>query len=128
MESKLTQGIKISVKPDYQPDLSDPRKQKFVFTYKVEIKNESDQKVQLLYREWVIFDSSGVKRKVRGEGVVGKQPELAPGEQFIYESWCALSSEIGYMQGHYIMKQKLTSKEFRVEIPRFVLITNFLEN
>lgn len=128
MESKLTQGIKISVKPEYQPDLSDPRKQKFVFTYKVEIKNESDQKVQLLYREWVIFDSSGVKRKVRGEGVVGKQPELAPGEQFIYESWCPLSSEIGYMQGHYIMKQKLTSKEFRVQIPRFILITNFLEN
>jgi ApaG protein len=128
MEGMVTKGIKVKVTPEFQADLSNPRKQKFIFTYEVHITNESDQSVQLLSRKWTIFDSAGVKRNVEGKGVIGKQPHIAPGAHFSYESWCPLISEMGYMEGVYIMKSAIGDSTFEVAIPRFLLIADSMKN
>lgn len=121
METLTTNGIKISVETFYQQSSSLPREGKFIFAYRVSIENKSSKTVQLLRRHWIIMDSNGSGREVEGEGVIGKQPTLQPGETHQYASWCNLNSDIGKMYGTFLMLNKNTNKEFRVTIPEFKL-------
>ena len=117
---EITKGIRISVRPDFSVLHSDPGQNKFVFTYSVEMENQSAESVQLLFRHWLIHDSDGEDSEVDGEGVVGEQPTLDPGYSHHYQSFCVLSSPLGFMEGYYTFVDSGGS-EFRVTVPRFDL-------
>ena len=99
----VTKGIRVSVDSQYLPDRSSPRTRQFVFAYTVRIGNEGRAAAQLRTRHWIITDGNGNVQEVRGEGVVGKQPSLAPGDSFEYTSGCVLETPHGTMQGSYQM-------------------------
>jgi len=122
MNTITTEGIKISVKPSFNRGFSNIHENQFIFNYDITIENEGNHDVQLLDREWYIFDSLNKVETVKGPGVIGKHPILTPGDQFSYQSGCQLVSEIGYMKGSYGFINILTGKKFRVEIPQFDLV------
>lgn len=113
-------GIRVRVSPRFSLAESDPADQTFVFSYDVEMANEGEAPAQLLFRHWLIHDSAGEDTEVDGEGVVGEQPLLAPGESHGYRSFCVLKSPVGYMEGYYTFVRP-DGERFRVEIPRFHL-------
>ena len=128
MTSLITSDIRISVEPRYEPQHSDPDAGKFLFSYQITIENLSNHRVKLLSRLWHIFDSTGFHRKVEGEGVVGQQPLLAPGQIHQYASWCPLTSSMGRMQGHFNMVRLTDDYAFSVIIPAFDLVASFRLN
>jgi len=99
----ISDGIRIEVRSSYLPDRSLPRDQRFAFAYTVRISNEGDDAAQLRRRHWIITDAIGETREVEGEGVVGAQPLLNPGESFEYTSACVLGTPHGSMKGSYMM-------------------------
>jgi ApaG protein len=121
MFTAITQGVKVSVETFYQSEYSNPPTH-YVFTYRITIENQSDFTVKLLRRHWYIHDSAGVVTEVEGEGVIGQQPVIAPGQKHQYASACHLTSDIGKMRGSYLMEKLLSGTTFRVAIPEFVLI------
>ena len=120
METANTQGIEVSVESFFLDDESDVEKERYVFAYRVRLKNHSDRTVQLISRHWIITDSSGTVRQVKGEGVVGQQPIMAPGEEHQYTSGSQLESPLGTMHGTYQMRDE-AGEMFDVEIPVFTL-------
>ena len=118
--SKTTRGIHIAAMPFYLPDQSDPRQSRYVWAYTIRIRNEGDVTVKLLNRHWHITDAAGRTRDVRGPGVIGEQPVLAPGEEFEYTSGVPLATSSGIMQGEYEMAFE-SGKTFAVMIPAFSL-------
>jgi ApaG protein len=124
MVSLVTEGVKISVEFIYQPEYSNPEKEHFMFAYRISIENIGENTVQLLRRHWHIFDAIGEHKEVEGEGVVGEQPVIAPGEAHQYVSGCNLKSEMGFMEGVYQMRRTMDDELFDVKIPRFNLIAN----
>jgi len=122
MVSKISEGIQISVETFYQSDYSNPANNEFMFAYRITIENHNSFTVRLLRRQWYIFDSNGEHRDVEGEGVVGVQPILKPGEQFQYVSGCNLRTEMGKMQGYYSVENQDNKNQFTVKIPSFELI------
>ena len=116
---KITDGIKISVETFFQPDYSNPANNEFMFAYRITIENTNDFQVKLLRRYWKIYDSNGTTKEVEGEGVIGVQPVLNPGERYQYVSGCNLKTEIGKMHGSYLFENMVTKKEFSVLIPAF---------
>ncbi|MCO4292730.1 Co2+/Mg2+ efflux protein ApaG [Solitalea sp. MAHUQ-68] len=123
MVTKITDGVKISVETVYQPEYSNPANNHFMFAYKITIENLTDYTVQLLRRHWYIFDSNGTHREVEGEGVVGQQPVIEPGESHEYVSGCNLNTEIGTMKGTYQMLRIFDGSHFDVNIPEFHLVS-----
>ena len=115
-----TEDITVTVRPVYLDGQSDMIQKKFVFAYFIRIENNGRKKVQLLRRHWIISHSSGKVDEVDGEGVIGKQPVLGPGEVHEYNSYCVLESFEGSMEGTYLM-QRPGGETFRVTIPRFIL-------
>src|SRR5690606_8006730 len=101
MITQVTDGVKVSVETTYQPDYSSPVQSHYVFTYRIRIENNSNYTVQLLRRYWKIYDAQAMVREVEGEGVVGQQPTLEPGEFHEYVSGCNLKTEMGKMKGTY---------------------------
>ena len=99
----LTDGIRVRVKAQYLADQSSPRDDRFVFAYTITISNEGLAPATLRTRHWVITDSRGTIDEVRGDGVVGEQPHLGPGESFQYTSGCVLTTPLGTMHGSYRM-------------------------
>jgi ApaG protein len=99
----VTRGVRVQVESEYAPDRSDPSRNEWFFLYSIRITNEGSETVQLLTRHWIITDGTGHVEEVRGPGVVGKQPILAPGESFEYTSGCPLSTPFGVMEGTYQM-------------------------
>ncbi len=128
MVAQITEGVKVSVETTYQPEYSNPANEHFMFAYKIQIENLSDYSVQLLRRHWVIFDSNGTKREVEGEGVVGLQPIIEPGQNYEYVSGCNLKTDMGTMQGTYQMKRLVDDELFDVLIPNFNLVAPFKLN
>ena len=98
-----SQGILVTVKTAYLADRSAPTLRRFAFSYTVTIANHGVEPAQLMSRHWIIIDGDGGVEEVRGEGVVGKQPMLGPGEAFEYTSWCVLPTPSGSMHGTYKM-------------------------
>ena len=123
-----TQGIKISVKSQFHEKLSRPSLGKFVYKYNVHIENLSGLVVQLLSRHWFIQDAKLKVLEVKGDGVIGLQPILEPGESHNYDSWCPISTPIGKMWGTFNMVRSVDGSEFSVEIPEFRLIADFKLN
>lgn len=101
--SAVTQGIRVRVQSHYLADQSSPRDDRYVFAYTITISNESDVAAQLKTRHWIITDGRGSVEEVRGDGVVGEQPRLQPGQTFQYTSGCVLTTPVGTMQGTYRM-------------------------
>jgi len=128
MVAQITDGVKVSVETTYQPEYSNPANEHFMFAYKIQIENLSNYSIQLLRRQWTIFDSNGTKREVEGEGVVGLQPIIAPGQIHEYVSGCNLKTDIGTMQGTYQMARLVNDEIFDVQIPEFPLIAPFKLN
>jgi ApaG protein len=115
-----TDGVRITVKPAYWPERSSPEAGQFAFMYTVEITNMGQQAAQLRSRHWIITDANGKVEEVRGEGVVGKQPRLEPGERFEYTSWAMLRTPFGTMRGSYFMVRP-DGAQFEAKIGEFAL-------
>jgi len=128
MVTLTTEGIQVSVETEYQPDYSSPGQSHFVFTYRITIHNYSDHTIQLLRRQWFIYDANGITREVNGEGVVGQKPVLEPGQEHQYVSGCNLKSGIGKMHGWYEMERRIDGKSFRVKVPEFTMIAPYRMN
>ncbi len=128
MDTKTTEGVKVTVTTNYLPDYSSPVQQHYVFAYKISIENNSEFTVKLLRRHWYIHDATGVMREVEGEGVVGQQPTLEPGELHEYVSGCNLKTGLGKMRGTYLMERLVDGKKFDVTIPEFNLIVPYKLN
>jgi ApaG protein len=112
--------ITVTVKPQYVPDQSDEAANRFVFTYHVNIENTGSVTARLLSRHWIISEGDGKDQEVRGQGVIGEQPLLRPGETFEYVSGVALASQVGTMRGSYqFMAEDGTA--FDADIAQFVL-------
>lgn len=123
-----TEMINISVQPRYEVVESNPAIGKFIYSYQVTIQNNSFITVKLLTRHWHIVDSIQIRREVKGDGVIGKQPILEPGQVFQYVSWCPLNSPIGKMYGHYTFERLEDKSTFEVMVPEFLLISDFKLN
>ena len=119
---RVTHGIRVAVKPAYLEDQSEPEEGKYLWSYTITIENRGDETVQLISRYWQITDATGRVQEVRGPGVVGAQPVLAPGQSFEYTSGCPLPTASGIMAGRYQM-QRLAGESFEAEIPPFLLET-----
>lgn len=120
MTSTTTEGIRITVTPAFWPERSAPEAGHFAFTYTVEIANVGTLPAQLRSRHWIITDANGRVEEVKGEGVVGKQPNLAPGERFQYQSWAMLRTPFGSMRGSYFMRRP-DGSSFEARIAEFAL-------
>lgn len=114
--------IEVSVQTQYLTDESDVSAGRFVFAYSINIRNIGTVSAQLISRHWVITDAEGEVQDVRGLGVVGHQPLLAPGQSFEYSSGCVLATPVGTMRGSYQMTAE-DGKQFEVPIGQFVLST-----
>lgn len=128
MVSSVTEGVKVSVRTEYQADYSSPLQAHYVFTYRIRIENASDHTVQLLRRHWLIYDTNGTVREVEGEGVLGLQPVLEPGEVHEYVSGCNLRSGMGKMTGTYLVERIIDGKQLQITIPEFTLVASFRLN
>ncbi|TCC93766.1 Co2+/Mg2+ efflux protein ApaG [Pedobacter frigiditerrae] len=128
MVTAITQGVKISVETIYQDEHSNPANEHFMFAYRIEIENLSDYAIQLMRRQWFIFDSNGSVREVEGEGVVGIQPVIEPGKSYSYVSGCNLKTDIGSMKGNYSMIRLVDETNFDVDIPEFELVVPYRLN
>ena len=128
MVTAITEGVKISVDTVYQDEYSNPEKEHFMFAYQITVENLSDYAVQLMRRQWFIFDSNGTQREVEGEGVVGIQPVIEPGDSYSYVSGCNLTTDIGSMSGTYLMHRVADKTDFTVDIPEFQLIVPYRLN
>ena len=99
----MTRSIRVQVRSVYVPERSAPHEQHYFFSYHVRVSNEGAEPAQLLRRHWVITDADGGVHEVRGDGVVGETPVIAPGAAFEYTSYCPLTTAVGTMQGSYTM-------------------------
>ncbi len=120
MVSELTDGVRVSVECFFLEDQSAPENARWVYAYRVTIANESERTVQLIRRHWLITNEQAEVTEVNGEGVVGEQPTIDPGEAHTYTSGAVLKTETGTMEGSYEMVDQ-TGSPFRVSIPRFSL-------
>lgn len=128
MVTEVTNGVKVSVEVEYQPNYSSPSQHHYVFTYQVTIENNSNKTLQLKRRKWVINDAAYPVRIVEGEGVVGRQPILEPGQSHQYISGCNLRSGLGKMGGSYQMEKLMDGQNITVQIPEFRMVVPFKLN
>ena len=115
-----TRGIRVSVQSEYAPDRSKPGQQQWFFLYTITITNDGEATVQLVSRHWIITDGAGRVEEIKGPGVVGQQPVLAPGESFTYTSGCSLGTPFGKMEGTYQMVAR-SGEEFDATVAPFTL-------
>jgi ApaG protein len=120
MSSALTQGILVTVRSEYIPERSSVSSRQFAFAYTVRIENQGAATAQLRTRHWIISDANGNVQEVRGEGVIGEQPRLEPGQHFEYTSWCVIATSSGSMRGSYQMVRP-NGAAFDAEIAPFRL-------
>jgi ApaG protein len=120
LSEAVTKNVSVEVLSQYSPENSHPQQGEWMFQYTVRITNMSLENVQLISRHWIITDAAEEIREVKGPGVVGEQPVLAPGESFKYSSWCPLKTPLGKMRGTYQMISA-GGDQFDVEIAPFAL-------
>ena len=121
MSDTITRGVRITVRPRFVPEQSDPTNGQWLFAYHITIRNQGTQAVQLLSRHWIITNGEGHVEEVRGAGVVGYQPLLQPGEEFEYTSGCPLTTPVGTMHGEFNMVVPESGEKFDAKIEPFRL-------
>ena len=119
--SAQTRGVIVRVSVSFMPEQSDLARGRWFWAYHIRIENVGTQAVQLLSRKWMITDGRGGRHDVQGEGVVGEQPVIEPGQSYDYVSGCPLQTPTGSMEGSYHMVAE-DGSTFEAEIPRFPLI------
>jgi ApaG protein len=120
MYKAVTRAIEVSVEPSFMPGRSSAEKHYFFWAYRIVIANRGTETVQLKRRHWIITDAAGREQVVKGEGVVGEQPTLNPGETFEYTSGVPLPTPSGFMTGRYQMVTN-AGERFEIDIPAFSL-------
>ncbi|HTC35754.1 MAG TPA: Co2+/Mg2+ efflux protein ApaG [Bryobacteraceae bacterium] len=120
MSEAITHDVSVEVLSQYSAENSRPQHGEWLFEYTVRITNKSAETVQLISRHWIITDAAEDVSEVKGPGVVGEQPVLAPGESFKYSSWCPLKTPVGTMRGTYQMV-RTNGEKFDIEIAPFAL-------
>ena len=120
MYRAVTRDIEVTVEPNFLPEKSSAENGRYFWSYTIVITNSGDETVQLKNRHWIITDASGRQEHVRGEGVIGEQPVLAPGERFEYTSGVPLPTASGFMAGSYEMESE-SGERFEIEVPAFSL-------
>ena len=128
MVSMISEGVEVTVETFYQQDYSNPVQSEYMFAYKIQNENHNSFPVKLHRRHWHIFDSNGSYREVEGEGVVGVQPVISPGEKYQYVSGCNLRTEMGRMHGTYQVENMNSKQLFNVNIPAFEMFVPFKNN
>lgn len=118
MSTATTEGIRVEVTPSFWPERSEGGV--FAFTYSIRITNVGSRPARLRRRHWIIQDGIGRTEEVEGEGVIGKQPNLSPGETFEYTSWVPLPTPIGTMRGTFLMERE-DGETFKAEVAEFVM-------
>ncbi|MBL4569535.1 MAG: Co2+/Mg2+ efflux protein ApaG [Alcanivorax sp.] len=113
-------NIQVSVETEFLADQSDPESQRWVFAYHITIRNEGTVSARLLTRHWIITDGEDRVQEVHGEGVIGEQPHIAPGQAFSYTSGAILETEVGSMRGSYQMIGE-DGAHFDAQVPMFTL-------
>jgi|SRR5690606_4694968 len=126
--SQITEGISVQVETFYKPEHNEQIEDEHLFAYRITINNLGSFPIKLHARHWEILDASGTHRIVDGEGVVGEQPIINPGEQYQYVSAVNLESEMGSMQGYYTMINLFNNRSFNVIIPEFTLVVPYVLN
>ena len=127
LSDAVTLGIRVEVLSRYAAQNSNPQNGEWVFEYTVRITNHGSDTVQLISRHWIITDAAGHTQEVKGPGVVGHQPVLAPGESFKYSSWCPIQTPVGMMHGTYQMATA-GGEQFDIEIAPFGLKAPYTVN
>ncbi len=120
MNSSVDHNVKVQAEAFFIEEQSLPERGQYVFAYRITIRNDGNVPAKLITRHWVITDANGKIQEVRGEGVVGEQPYLRPGEEFQYTSGAILETPVGTMQGSYQMMTD-NGTHFDAEIPAFTL-------
>ena len=120
MYRAVTRQIEVTVEPNFMPERSSAEHSRYFWSYTIVITNTGGETVQLRTRHWIITDASGRQQEVRGEGVVGEQPVLGPGERFEYTSGVPLSTASGFMAGRYQMVSE-SGERFEIDVPTFSL-------
>lgn len=120
MYRAITRQIEVTVEPNFMPERSVTDKSQYFWSYTIVITNTGEETVQLKTRHWIITDATGRKQEVRGEGVVGEQPVLGPGERFEYTSGVPLPTPSGFMTGRYQMVSE-SGERFEIDVPAFSL-------
>lgn len=120
---QVTRGVRVRAAACFMEKESDPSMRQFHYGYRIRFDNEGEETVQLISRHWVIVDAQGRREEVRGAGVVGEQPTLAPGESYEYTSGCPLKTEWGTMEGSYLFGVE-DEEPFEVAVGRFFLAPN----
>src|ERR1700747_2028483 len=120
MSRAVTRALEVPVKPNFLPDRSSVENRQYFWSYTIVITNSGTETVQLRTRHWIITDATGRRQEVRGEGVVGEQPVLAPGERFEYTSGVPLPTASGFMTGRYQMVSE-SGERVEIEVPTFSL-------
>jgi ApaG protein len=120
MYRAITRQIEVTVEPNFLPERSSAEQCRYFWSYTIVITNTGDETVQLRTRHWIITDATGNQQQIRGEGVVGEQPVLGPGERFEYTSGVPLSTASGFMAGRYQMVSE-SGESFEIEVPTFSL-------
>jgi ApaG protein len=126
--TKTTSNIRISVETEFQRRWTGNDGAWYIFVYYITIRNENDEPVQLLRRHWRIYDALNQLEEFTGEGVIGQQPVIQPGEEYRYNSSCYLRSTTGHMSGWYEMEVLTDKSPLRVDIPKFELVAPFQLN
>jgi ApaG protein len=127
MSDAVTDNIRVEVLSRYSPENSHPLQDEWVFEYTVRVTNQGSDTVQLISRHWIITDALDHVEEVKGPGVVGEQPVLAPGESFKYSSWCPLKTPMGTMRGTYQMA-RAGGAQFDIQIAPFGLKAKYTVN
>jgi ApaG protein len=120
MYHAVNRQIEVTVEPNFLPERSSVENRQYFWSYTIVITNTGEETVQLRTRHWIITDATGRKEEVRGEGVVGEQPVLAPGERFEYTSGVPLPTASGFMTGRYQMVSE-SGDRFEIDVPMFSL-------
>lgn len=116
-----TRGLSVQVEPRYLPQNSDPSRSNYVFAYHITIRNDSIRTATLRKRRWIIIDADGDRNIVEGDGVVGQQPTLEPGDSYEYTSFCPLETRWGTMEGAFLMEDS-DGGRFEIAVGRFFFV------
>ena len=117
----VTDGVRITVRPEFMDRQSSAEDKRFLFSYSVTIRNDGDARIRLATRFWRIIDADGEERVVEGPGVIGQHPELAPGDSFEYSSFCPMLTPWGTMEVHFTFERN--GARLEVQVGRFYLVS-----